>query len=96
MLSRRFLESRHQADCSPTEPPAVGSGAPDTVLISRLCAPDSSSSRSRWAVGRICCGSSEPRQERSQRGLAKSSQFLFDNKIVGSVADPDPDPHCEY
>jgi hypothetical protein len=74
MLSRRFLESRHQADCSPTEPPAVGSGAPDTVLISRLWAPDNSSSRSRWAVGSICWGSSA---EASLRKLFHYHIFFF-------------------
>ena len=34
MLSLRFLESRHQAESSSREPPAVGSGAPASALIS--------------------------------------------------------------
>ena len=36
ILSLKFFESRHQVDISPTEPPAVGSGAPGWALISRV------------------------------------------------------------
>ena len=57
MLSLRFLASRVQLLCSPQLPPAVGSGAPLTVLMS-VSALDSNSSSSLWAVGRICWGMS--------------------------------------
>ena len=57
MLSRRFFAPRVQLAISPRLPPVVGSGAPGTVLMS-LADADNSSSRSRWAVGRICSGSS--------------------------------------
>lgn len=60
MLSCRVLSSRYHQVWSVAEAPAVGSGAPHTVLMAVGCA-DRSSSSSLWAVGKICCGNAEIR-----------------------------------
>ena len=57
MLSCRVLSSRYHEVWSLAEAPAVGSGAPRTMLMGDGCG-DSSMSSKRCAVGRICCGSS--------------------------------------
>jgi len=57
MLSWSVLSSRYHEVWSLADAPAVGSGAPRTMLIGEGCG-DKSMSSSRCAVGRICCGSS--------------------------------------
>lgn len=57
MLSWSVFSSRYQEVWSWAEAPAVGSGAPQYVLMALGC-DDSNSSSNRWAVGKICCGSS--------------------------------------
>lgn len=57
MLSCRVLSSRYQEVWSLAEAPAVGSGAPRTMLMGDGCGDNNMSSK-RCAVGRICCGSS--------------------------------------
>lgn len=57
MLSCRAFSSKYHEVWSLADAPAVGSGAPQTELIADGWDP-SNSSRSRWAVGNICCGNS--------------------------------------
>lgn len=57
ILSWRVFSSKYQEVWSLAEAPAVGSGAPHTELIADGWDP-SNSSRSLWAVGKICWGNS--------------------------------------
>lgn len=57
MLSCSAFSSRYHEVWSLADAPAVGSGAPQTELMAEGWDP-SSSSKSLWAVGKICWGSS--------------------------------------
>ena len=53
MFSCMTASSRNHRVCSEAEGPAVGSGAPHTMLMV-FAWEDNSSSKSLWAVGKIC------------------------------------------